>query len=287
MILIPEVNFFQHKIDLATDPGDWLRGQPGRTIDDWNYQIDNHLPHNTLQIIRSLVERMKNGKYPFTTEKLGELKISKEDFLLQTLNTVLSGGNDPSKWPIDVKWNILLAMEKELKKWWKWDSSMNKVTEVVYTQVPKLKIDSFFMEHYYPRQILFHQTHIATMIWELEKATSFVNGLPKKILSPEELQYIQSIQDRMERNLPIAEVGKWIKTEVLWTSSNKFIPSETNLLFQWILNNNSPIKAILDMNPQSKPIDTTVGEYFAYMLNFILEQKRRNEIQSEYNGQCN
>lgn len=91
------MNFFQHKIDLATDPGDWLRGQPGRTIDDWNNQIENHLPHNTLQIIRSLVERMKNGKYPFTTAKLSELKISKEDLLLQTLNTLLSGGNDPSK----------------------------------------------------------------------------------------------------------------------------------------------------------------------------------------------
>jgi hypothetical protein len=264
---IPEVNFFQHKIDLATDPGDWLRGQPGRTVDDWNNQITHHLPHNTLRIIWSLVERMKNGKYPFTPEKIKELKISKEDLLMQTLNTLLSGGNDPSKWPIDVKWNILLSVEKELKGWWKWEASMNKVTEVVYTQVPKLKIDSFFMEHYYPTQILFHQTHIGLMTAELGK-----------YISKKEIEYVQTIQEKMEKNEPIADEGKWIKTEVLWMSSNKFIPSETNILFQGILDNKKPIKAVLDMNPKSKPTNTTVGEYFAYMLNFILEQKRRKEF---------
>ena len=264
---IPEVNFFQHKIDLATDPGDWLRGQPGRTIDDWNNQIDNHLPHNTLRLIRSLVERMENGVYPFTAEKIKESKTGKNDLLMQTLNTVLSGWNDPSKWSIDVKWNILLAVEKELKEWWKWERSMNKITEVVYTQIPKLKIDSFFMESYYPTQILFHQTHIATMMQELGK-----------YISKKELIFIQTIQDKMEKNQPICDEWKWIKTEVLWISSNKWIPSETNTIFQWLLENDMPMKAVLDINPKSKPIVTTVWEYFTYMLNFLLEQRRRKEF---------
>jgi hypothetical protein len=71
---------------------------------------------------------------------------------------------------------------------------MNKIAEVVYTQVPKLKIDSFFTEHYYPMQILFHQTQIGAMIHELAKH-----------VSPQELTYIQSIQERMEKNLPLCE----------------------------------------------------------------------------------
>ncbi len=267
---VPEVNFFQHKIDLATDPGDWLRGQPGRTIDDWNTQIDKHLPHHTLRLIRSLVERMKESKHPFTPAKIRELNITKEDLLMQTLNTLLSGWNDPSKWPVDVKGNILLSVEKELKWWWKWESSMNKVTEVVYSQVPKLKIDRFFMEHYYPTQVLFHQTHIGSMIGELAK-----------YISPKELQYIQSLQERMEKNLPLCEEWKWTKTEVLGMSSNKLIPSETNAIFQGLLDNKMSIKATLDINPKSKPVDTTVGEYFAYMLNFLLEQKRRKEFYNE------
>ena len=87
---VPEINFFQHKVNLATDPGDWLRGQPGRTSDDWNKQIDNHLPHNTLQVIRSLVERLQKSEYPFTEIKIKELKITKEELLMQTLNTLLS-----------------------------------------------------------------------------------------------------------------------------------------------------------------------------------------------------
>lgn len=267
---IPEVNFFQHKIDLATDPGDWLRGQPGRTIDDWNKQVSNHLPHSTLQLVRLLVERMQKSEYPFTEIKIKELKTTKEELLIQTLNTLLSWGNDPSKWPVDVKGNILLSVERELKWWWKLESSMNKITEVVYSQVPKLKIDSFFMEYYYPNQILFHQTHIWTMIWELAKN-----------ISQKELQYVQSLQERMEKNLPISEEWKWTKTTVIGMSSNKWIPSETNAIFQWLIENNTPIIAVLDINPQSKPIKTTVWEYFAYILNFLLEQKRRKEFYNE------
>lgn len=267
---MPEVTFFQHKINLATDPGDWLRGQPWRTIDDWNQQIANHLPHNTLQLVRSLVGRMERSIYPFTEIKMNELRVTKEELLMQTLNTLLSWGNDPSKWPIDVKGNILISVEKELKSWWKWESSMNKVTEVVYSQVPKLMIDNFFMEHYYPAQILFHQTHISIMVWELAKS-----------ISPRELQYIQSLQEKMQRNLPISEEWKWIKTPVLWTSSNKWIPSETNTFFQWLLNNTTEISAVLDINPNTKPIKTTVWEYFAYVLNFMLEQKRRKEFYNE------
>lgn len=267
---IPEVTFFQHKINLATDPGDWLRGQPWRTVDDWNTQIDNHLPHSSLRLVRALVERMNQAKYPFSSEKLKEAGVTKEEMLLQVLNVALSGGNDPSKWSVDVKWNILLSVERELKWWWKWESSMNKVMEVVYSQVSKLKIDGFFVEHYYPTQVLFHQSHIGVMMEELAKH-----------VTSKELTYIQSIQKRMEKNEPLFTPPKLTEKDVLWTKSREWIPSGENVLFQRLLENTTPIQAVLDINPKSKPVSTTVWEYFAYMLNILLEQKRRKEFYSE------
>ncbi len=41
---------------------------------------------------------------------------------------------------------------------------------------------------------------------------------------------------------PIVAPGKWIKTEVLGMSSNKWIPSEENILFQGLLADTTPVE---------------------------------------------
>ena len=302
---IPEVNFFQGRIDYATDPGDWLRGGRTRTVDDWNRQIGGypdkdgkyiewHMHITAMRIIRGIIEKYQKWLYPFWeiipkltwNEDVRDIKIAKEKATLErekilqiALNEALSGGNEPDKWFLDIKWLIVRKVISESKSW-RWDQSYRDIWDVVKMQTSKLRIDEFFMTSYMPTLLAFHEHEIGELKKELYKH-----------IKPEEHKFIDSILGKMVQGQPLFAPWKWEKTVVLWMSSNKWIESNEGRIYRELLENEKNPPSIQRIFTQvfwsTWPKEVSVSKLFSVLLNKFLEQKRRIEFLTEIQPKAN
>jgi hypothetical protein len=203
---IPEVNFFQGRIDYATDPGDWMRGGRFRTIDDWNRQIGGYFDSNgnyiewhmhitAMRIIRWIIEKYHRWEYPFTEKEIAwninppiSYETTKEQLLEITLKESLSGWNEPDKWFLDIKWLVVQTVLRESRSW-RWSQSYDYIGQVVKMQTSKMRIDEFFITSYMPTLIAFHEYEIGEFKKELYKH-----------IKPEEQKFIEKILGKMIGN---------------------------------------------------------------------------------------
>jgi hypothetical protein len=269
---LPEVTIFQGRINLATDPWEWFRGQPWRTVDQWNDQVINHLPYQIMKSVEVLYGKMIHWQYPFTKEEMIEKKVTTKDQMFTlVLNETLSWWDTPSGWFGDVKANIISLVQRELINSSKMRASLNmdSIARWIYAQVPKMEIDKYFVQYYYPLQIEFHQSRISSYLFQIQRS-----------IAPKEFAYLLTIQSRMEKNQPLCDPGKKVQWD-FWKTSYKWIRSETNLLYQWLLDNKKHIQIDFDQDGRTPPQDMEIGEAVAYILDEMLSQKRRKEFYNE------
>jgi hypothetical protein len=89
---IPEMTWFQHNINISTAPWDWVRDNPGRTIDDWNSQLDTYKT-KLWWAIGNAVAHYSNGTWPFSYPDLIKEKWGKEKLFEWYLTEILLAGN--------------------------------------------------------------------------------------------------------------------------------------------------------------------------------------------------
>jgi hypothetical protein len=294
---ILEVNFFQGRIDYATDPGDWMRGGRFRTIEGWNRQIgwyfdpdgkyvEWHMHITAMRIIRWVVDKYQKWEHPFTEKNIasevpGEKNKENAKELLygRILWEALSGGNEPDKWFLDIKWLIVRKVISESKSW-RWEQSYIDIWDVVKMQTSKLRIDEFFMTSYMPTLLAFHEHEIGELKKELYKH-----------IKPEEHKFIDSILGKMVQGQPLFAQWKWEKTVVLWMSSNKWIESNEGRTYRELLENEKNPPSIQRIFTQvfwsTWPKEVSVSKLFSVLLNKFLEQKRRIEFLTEIQPKAN
>lgn len=257
---MPEMTWFQHNINLWTAPWDWVRENPGRTIDGWNSQLETYKKKLALSVSQA-IGYYQSGQWPFMYPEIIKEHGSKEKVLEWYLYELLMAWGTSDAFG-KMRKDIVDACLEEVKKWWSKKSEEN-LSFFIGQQVSFLQIDEDFI-----------QTRM--LEWDIKKQQIQWSILA---LSPyvwrEQIQYLLSLLDRMITNKEVVTLswGKWIEIEVLGTKGKKFIPSDEVRWFDGVLDDN---RMMVNLPEKMK-----VWSYFVLLLDKMLELKREHEFLTE------
>lgn len=254
---MPEMTWFQHNINISTAPWDWVRDNPGRTIDDWNKQLDTYRV-KLWSAIGKAVAHYTDGTGPFSYPDLAKEKWGKEWLLEWYLTEILLAGNmsDAFWW---ARKEIIDAVMSEVKTGWKRSSEKN-LSFFIRQQVSFMHIDDDFINRR-KFELDVRRQELDSALWILSKYTT-----------SEQMNYLKTILQRMLESKEVVnlEWGKWKKDTVLGMSSNKFIPSQEVQWFDGLLWDNRILEGL--------PWNVKVWAYFAILLDKMLDYKREYEF---------
>jgi hypothetical protein len=258
---IPEMNLFQSTVNLGTNPWDWMRSAMGRDVDDWNKKV--LLYEEKLQrVVEDIVRKYLRNESMFgSTEKIRESG-GKENLLKIELLDILSAWGAGSAFDGE-KGRLIEGITAYAQSLDKNRPNFATIHEIIRNRTRQMIIDDFFIE--------------SRSQASLKRVESFPAFIPMITTDPKKQTYIQTLLDRMIQGKPIVAGGKWEKTEVLGMSSNKWIASEENILFQGLLGDTN----IVEVTFPGFRGKTTVGNAFSLYLEMILEHKREQEFLTE------
>lgn len=181
---IPEITYYQRKVNLGTSAQDWLRNAGFRDIDDWNHHVDNLKTPLTGEIYELVGEYYRNEwifKYPEEIEnawwkkKLLEIeleKIIKKD-----------GSSEIFRWQIEKIKKVVLSEVDNLNSS---QTQSTEINEVINLAVDSMKINNLSLSNY---QLSIAMTEA--------KISNWINDLP---ISDDEKKFLQSLPAKMESN---------------------------------------------------------------------------------------
>ncbi len=259
----PEMNLFQSTVNFGTSPWDWTRWAVGRDIDDWNKKVDLYRESLKRKIWEIIWKYVRNESM-FASESEIKKYWSKENLLKVHLLDILWWWWESSAFESE-KWEMINSLVSYLD--WKkpQDIKIKTINEIISNRISQMYVDSFFVDK--------RQEMLNIQRWPLW----FELLIPQITKNPAWQKYIWSLLQRMNDEKPLFEPGKWEKNNVLWMTSNKWIPTKEWEIFQGLLENTSEI-SIQFPKFSGK---TTVWNAFSMFLDMLLEHKRESEFLRE------
>lgn len=181
---IPEITFYQRKVNLGTSAQDWLRDATNRTVDDWNHHVDNLKIHLTEDIYELLGEYHRN-QWLFEFPKEIENAWWKKKLLEIELEKIIKkdGSSEMFRWQIEKIKKVILFEVDNLNSS---QTQSTEINEVINLAVDSMKINNLSLSNY---QLSIAMTEA--------KISNWINNLP---ISDDEKKFLQSLPAKMESN---------------------------------------------------------------------------------------
>lgn len=257
---IPEITLFQSTVNFGTNPWDWMRSALGRDTVDWNKKV--FLYNERLKrVVEDIVTKYMRSESMFASKWEREEAWGRENLLKMHLLKILSAWSDGNAFEGEkgklIEWIVEYAKTLDKK-----NPNFQSIRNIIENRTSQMIIDDFFIEK-------------RSKALAIQASPEGFSKLISQITSDSKKQrYIATLLERMIASKAIVAPGKWEKIEILGTKSEKWIPSEENILFQNLLEDKKEVE-IFFPGFQGK---ISTWNAFSMYLDMLLEHKRESEF---------
>ncbi len=140
LFTIPEVTLYQDKLNMATNPWDWIQQSKTRDIHEWNRYVDMYKIQLT-ESINSLLGKYMRNESIFADKTAIKEAGGKEKLLEDALFHMLSGSEGGTVFENE-RANLILGVMSEIKNNTKIPNSI--INDYIAKNVGSMKIDDAF-----------------------------------------------------------------------------------------------------------------------------------------------
>ncbi len=251
---IPEINWFQDKINFGTNPWEWMRWALGRDVDTWNQYVDLYRPR-LKRAIYDLLGKYARDESMFSDKDKVKWAWWKEKLLEEHLKAVLESGSSGTGFNAE-KLRLIEGIIAELPNVIKSNWPNKGIDDIVNNCVEMMKVDTFFITE-------------RTKALELRK--SWIDAMIESLSADERSkQYVKSIHSRMTNGQSLYAPDINMDKKIWRQELRNRVPSEEKKLFYKILDD--------DTNIQVDGKSMKSWEYFSIILDTMLDWKREAEF---------
>jgi hypothetical protein len=257
----PEITWFQDKINLGTDPWEWVRWAAWRDTDTWNKYVDLYKPRLKTAIYDILGKYTRNESMFSDADDIKKAG-SKEKLLETHLIAILESGSTGTGFNAEKRQLLESIIAETINiAQAKWPTKL--LGEIIDMSVDRMKVDTFFIETR-SKWLELRKTNIASM----------VEQFPANV-DPKSKAYINTILARMITNQPLfaPNVSRALYAPGSRVKIRDAVLSEEENMFNTVLNSDDV--CIIEGKTMK------IWEYFAVILDTMLDWKRESEFLAE------
>lgn len=178
----PEITLYQHKVNLWTNPREWLRDSMGRDIYDWNNQVDLYKIELTGEIYEILWDYYRN-QWVFSNELKIEKVGWKDKLLEEQLKKVMMKDWVSENFTMAIN-SITSAVLNEVPNLSEKKIPNSAINQTISLYIDSMKIDTVYVDNQI-EELIIRRNEIRKTIQSLpinQEQKDFLDSIPEKMI---------------------------------------------------------------------------------------------------------